>query len=185
MPKTPAEMIEAVTRNLQKNTGKTADEWRALMAKKGPKSDEKAQYAWLKEQGLGHVAAKILSGGLKPYENPAKLVDAQYAGAKKPLRPIYEAVLEAAHKLGKDVLERPCKTYVPLHRAKTFAVVKPERTRVDIGFCLAPSIQPTGRLTLAKHLGSDRVTHKIELTSPKDVNAEVTRWLKAAYNSAV
>ena len=73
MPKTPAEMIEAVTRNLQKNTGKTVDEWTALLRKKGPKSDEKAQYAWLRDEGLGHVAAKILSGGLKPYEEPAKL----------------------------------------------------------------------------------------------------------------
>ena len=42
MPKTPAEMIEAVTRNLPKNTGKTADEWKALLKAKGPK-----------ERGLG------------------------------------------------------------------------------------------------------------------------------------
>src|SRR4051812_21144160 len=172
MPKTPAEMIEAVTRNLPKNTGKTADEWKALLAKKGPKGgDGKAQYAWLRAEGLGHVAAKILSGGLAPYQDPDKLVDAQYGGAKKELRPIYEAVLKAAKKLGKDVVARPCKTYVPLHRNKTFAVVKVERARVDVGFCLGRSVKPAGRLAVAKHLGSDRVTHKIELASTKDVDA--------------
>ena len=184
MAKTPAEMIEAVTRNLQKNTGKTEAEWRALLAKKGPRSDGKAQYAWLRAQGLGHVAAKILSGGLAPYAEPDKLVDAQYAGTKQPLRPIYDAVVAAAKKLGKDVSVKPCKTYVPLHRGKTFAVIKPERTRVDVGFCLSPAVKPAGRLTVAKHLGSDRVTHKLALTSPKDVDAELGRWLRAAYEQA-
>ena len=182
MPKTPAEMIEAVTRNLQKNTGKSADQWRALLAKKGPKRDEKAQYAWLRAAGLGHVAARILSGGLKPYDAPDELVDAQYAGAKRSLRPIYDAVVKAARKLGRDVTAKPCKTYVPLHRGKTFAVVKPERARVDVGLCLDKSVEPAGRLTRAKHLGSDRVTHKIELTSPAEVDATLTRWLKSAYD---
>lgn len=185
MPKTPAQMIEAVMRNLEKNSGKTVAQWTALLGKEGPRAgDEKAQYAWLRAQGLGHVAAKIVSGGMKPYDAPQKLVDAQYAGDKKALRPIYEAVLKAARRLGKDVVERPCKTYVPLHRGKTFAVVKAERARVDVGLCLDKKVKAAGRLGVAKHLGSDRVTHKIELTSPKDVDAEVARWLKAAYDEA-
>lgn len=184
MPKTPAEMIEAVTRNLLKNSGKTVEQWRALLKKQGPKGDEKAAHAWLRGQGLGHVAAKIVSGGLKPYRAPEQLVDAQYAGDRAALRPIYEAVIEAARKLGADVVERPCKTYVPLHRAKTFALVKPERARVDVGFCLGTAVAPTRRLTPAAHLGSDRVTHKIALTSVGQVDAEVARWLKAAYDRA-
>ena len=184
MPKTPAEMIAAVTRNLEKNTGKDEAAWRALLKKQGPKGDEKAQYAWLREQGLGHVAAKILSGGLAPYAAPDKLVDAQYAGDKAALRPIYDAVLAAARKLGKDVAARPCKTYVPLHRNKTFAVVKAERGRVDLGLCLGAAVQPAGRLERARHLGSDRVTHKITLAAPREVDAEVRRWLAAAYAEA-
>lgn len=185
MPLTPAQMIEAVTRNLKKNSGKSAAEWTARLKKSGPhRGDEKAKYAWLREQGLGHVAAKVLSGGLKPYEDPDQLVAAQYAGAKKELRPIYEAVLKAAKRLGKDVVARPCKTYVPLHRSKTFAVVKAERARVDVGLCLGKTVKPSGRLETAKRLGSDRVTHKIALTSARDVDAEVGRWLKTAYDQA-
>src|SRR5689334_12083936 len=118
MPLTPAQMIEAVTRNMKKNTGKSADEWQALLKKSGPKAgDEKVKYTWFREQGAPHVAARVLSGALEKYDEPDKLVDAQYAGAKQELRPIYEAVVKAAKKLGKDVVERPCKTYVPLHRS--------------------------------------------------------------------
>jgi hypothetical protein len=183
MPKTPAEMILAVLRNLEKNTGKDEAAWRALLKKEGPQG-EKAQYEFLRKKGLGHVAAKVLSGGMQPYDAPDKLVDAQYAGDKARFRPIYEAVLEAARQLGGDVDAKPCKTYVPLHRSKTFAVVKPEKTRVDVGLCLGTTVKPEGRLAVAKHLGSDRVTHKIAVTSPHEVDGEVMRWLKRAYESA-
>jgi hypothetical protein len=183
MPKTPAEMILAVIRNLEKNTGRDEAAWRAVLQKEGPR-DEKAQYDFLRKKGLGHVAAKVLSGGMKPYDAPDQLVDAQYAGDKARLRPIYEAVLAVARELGSDVDAKPCKTYVPLHRSKTFAVVKPERTRVDVGLCLGAGVKPEGRLSVAKHLGSDRVTHKIQLGSPGEVDGELIRWLRRAYESA-
>jgi uncharacterized protein DUF5655/uncharacterized protein DUF4287 len=180
MAMTPAQMVEAVTRNLAKNTGKTAAEWAALLKKDGP-GDAKAQYKWLREKHhLGHVAAKILSGQLKAYEDTDALVDKQYSGKAAPLRPLYEAVLKAAKKLGKDVEARPCKTYVPLHRKNTFAVLKPGPGRVDVGLVLGKTA-PAGRLEKAKHLGSDRITHKIEVRSKKDIDAELLRWLRKAY----
>jgi hypothetical protein len=178
-------MIEAVLRNLEKNTGKTQAEWEALLAGSGVVGD-RAQYEWLRQKhGLGHVAAKVLSGQLKPYDAPDALVDAQYSGERKKLRPIYDAVLKAARKLGGDVKSLPCKTYVPLHRTKTFALIKPTTaTRVELGLVLPRRIKAAGRLAPAKNLGSDRITHKIQLSSPKDVDAEVLSWLKQAYERA-
>ena len=181
MAMTPAQMVEAVTRNMEKNTGKTAAEWTKILKKSGPK-DPEAQYKWLREKHrLGHVAAKVLSGQLKAYEDPDALVDAQYSGKAKALRPLYEAVLAAAKKLGKDVSWQPCKTYVPIHRKNTFAVVKPGAGRVDVGLVL-PGVKENDRLKKAKNLGSDRITHKIELRTRKDLDAEFRRWLKAAYD---
>jgi hypothetical protein len=179
-------------------------QWSALLKKDGP-AEPKAQYQWLREKHhLGHVAAKILSGQLKAYDNTDALVDKQYSGKAAALRPLYEAVLAAAKKLGKDVTPQPCKTYVPLHHqvrasasaqprrsisprsarlaaSSTFAVIKPGPGRVDVGLVLGKTA-PAGRLQKAKHLGSDRVTHKIEVRSKKDVDAELRRWLKKAYS---
>jgi hypothetical protein len=181
MAKSPAEMIEAVLRNLPKNTGKSAEQWTALLRKSGAKAP-KEQYSWLREvHGVGHVAARVLSGGLQGYDAPEALVDAQYAGERASLRPVYEAVLRAAKRLGPGVAAKPCKTYVPLHNTKTFAVIKAERSRVNLGLCLSDKTKPAGRLLPAAHLGSDRVTHKLELRSAKDVDAEVVRWLRVAY----
>jgi hypothetical protein len=179
MAMTPAQMIEAVTRNLEKNSGKTAPQWKALLKKSGTK-EPKAQYEWLRKQGLGHVAAKVLSGQLAVYAAPDKLVDAQYSGKNKPLRPLYDALVKTVKKLGKDVSLQPCKTYVPVHRKNTFAILKAAPGRVEVGLVL-PGVEESGRLQKVKKLGSDRITHKIEVRSKNDVSAELVRWLKLAY----
>ncbi|HYO55390.1 DUF5655 domain-containing protein [Archangium sp.] len=186
MPKTPREMREAIIRNLPKNTGKSLEEWVALLKKQGPKDPKEARN-WLKEEhGLGHgqagMIAAELTGGPSFTKSPESLVDAQYAGPKAELRPIYEKLLEAAKKLGKDVRVEPCTGYVPLIRENQFAVIRAStKTRVDLGLALGET-EPEGKLEAGKVQGtSERITHRIALQSPKDVDAEVVRWLKRAY----
>jgi len=186
MPKTPREMREAIIRNLPKNTGKTLEQWLAVLKKEGPK-DPKLARAWLKEKhGLGHgqagMIAAELTGGPSFTKSPEDLVEAQYAGPKAELRPIYEKLLQAARKLGKDVRVEPCTGYVPLIRKNQFAVIRAStKTRVDLGLALGDA-EPEGRLATGKVQGtSERITHRIALESPKDVDAEVLRWLKRAY----
>lgn len=186
MPKTPREMREAIIRNLPKNTGKTFEEWLELVKKGGPK-DPKEVRGWLKEKhGLGHGQAGLiaaeLTGGPSFARSPESLVDAQYAGPREKLRPIYERLLEAGRDLGKDVRVEPCSGYVPLIRKTQFAVIRAStRDRVDLGLALG-DVEPKGRLEVGKVQGAPaRITHRIALESPEDVNAEVLRWLKKAY----
>jgi len=53
--------------------------------------------------------------------------------------------------------------------------------RVDLGLVL-PGVKARGRLEATITVGGGRVTHRISLRSPKDVDAEVRRCLKAAYD---
>ena len=46
MPKSPKEMYEAIVRNLESKTGKSLDQWKELIKKKGPK-DRKEKIQWL------------------------------------------------------------------------------------------------------------------------------------------
>lgn len=87
--------------------------------------------------------------------------------------------------MGKDVRVCPCKTIVPFYREHVFAQIKPStNSRVDLGLALA---KHKGRLPkriidtggLAK---KDRITHRIEITSVEDIDDEVQRWLRAAYD---
>ena len=185
MPKTPAEMYEAVIRNLPKNTGRTLDEWVALTKKSAPKTTA-ARIAWLRDaHAVPNLASKLIVRALEgtPDEyavGPDALLDAQYAGKKAALRPICDAVLAEARKL--DARLSPCRTYVSIIRTRQFAAIKPTtQTRVDLRLALGDT-EPTGRLELAKSLGmSDRITHVIALRLTKDVDAEVRKWLKNAH----
>jgi hypothetical protein len=54
------------------------------------------------------------------------------------------------------------------------------RSRVDLGLRLE-GVTPAGRLQEARNLGGGGATVRIALTSPDDVDEEVTGWLRRAY----
>ncbi|MEM7249733.1 MAG: DUF5655 domain-containing protein, partial [Acidobacteriota bacterium] len=111
------------------------------------------------------------------------LVAALYSGKKEGLRPIHDAVMKVVSGLGKDVEVAPRKTYVSLRRSKQFAIVQPStQTRVDLGLKL-PGTEPTERLEDSAKF-NEMVTHRVRLTTAKDVNAELERWIKKAYEQA-
>lgn len=176
-------------------TGRSIDEWIALVRKEGPKT-EAGRRDWLKSKHkLGTNSAWWIAeraegkGGDEDSDEKylraaAKYVEEQYAGKKEALRPIYENILELARELGSDVKACPCKTIVPLYRKHVFAQIKPTtRTRVDLGLALThfkgklpKRILDTGGL--AKR---DRITHRIELKTTAEIDDEVEKWLKTAY----
>jgi hypothetical protein len=44
-----------------------------------------------------------------------------------------------------------------------------------------PDLPFTARLQVANRLGSERITHRVDLTRAEEVDAEVESWLRAAY----
>jgi hypothetical protein len=113
------------------------------------------------------------------------LVEGQYAD-RQDLRPILDAVLALLPSIGEIEIQAR-KTYVALLSPKrTFAAVQPTTMRrVDLGLRLPIDQQTEGRLELAPNFGQSSVTHKIGLTSPADVDADVESWLHKAYAANV
>lgn len=174
----------AIVANMEKKTGRPLEAWIDAVKASGRKT-VKERMDWLKvEHQLGRDTAMVIAestDGVEPYD-PEALVAAMFAGPKGALLPLYERVLDMGLALGEDVMAAPCSTYVPLMRKRQFVVMKPTtRTRLDVGFAL-PGMAPEGRLVEAKGLGSDRITHRIGLESLDAVDAEVQRWLEAAYD---
>ena len=109
-------------------------------------------------------------------------VEKMYAGAKEPLRPIFEELLALGRSLGNDVRVCPCKTIVPLYRRHVFAQIKPTtRTRIDLGLALKDTKVPKRLIDTGGLAKKDRITHRIEIKSLKDIDAEVKKWIKFAY----
>ncbi|MBI1751358.1 MAG: hypothetical protein HY014_07695 [Acidobacteria bacterium] len=185
--------VQAVLANFKAKTGRTAEEWVALVQAAAP-PDAKA---WLKGQGLGTNQAMFVAqrAGLREGhafdDSPEgylaaapRYVDAQYGGKKAALRPLFEATAALARSLGPDVKVCPCETIVPFYRNHVFAEVKPFASRLDLGLALgdpATVKDPSGRL---KDTGGfkkkDRITHKLELTTEADLEA-ARAWLTRAY----
>jgi len=182
--------------DLKEKTGRSLEEWIAVAKKEGPK-DDKTRREWLKSKHkLGTNSAWWISERVdgkgaeedtpEAYlEAAVRYVEEQYAGPKEKLRPIYDELLTLGKSLGNDVKASPCKTIVPLYREHVFAQIKPTtNSRIDLGLALTQykgklpkRIIDTGGLEK-----KDRITHRIEITASEQIDAEVRKWLKTAYD---
>jgi hypothetical protein len=95
----------------------------------------------------------------------------------------YHALLKLGLSIGKEAKACPCQTIVPLYRNHVFAQIKPTtQTRIDLGFALGNMKTPKRLIDTGGYAKKDRITHRIEITSLKDIDDEVQRWLKVAYD---
>ena len=187
------EMVRKAIQDLPAKTGRSLDEWVKLIKKSGPKT-EKERRDWLKsEHGLGTNYARWLAersegkgedGDPVAYLRAAEgYVEKMFAGPKESLRPIYDSLLKLGLSVGKDAKACPCQTIVPLYRNHVFAQIKPTtQTRIDMGLALK-DMKATGRLIdTGGFAKKDRITHRIPISSVKDLDNEVKHWLKVAYD---
>ncbi|MBL8990025.1 MAG: DUF4287 domain-containing protein [Phycisphaerae bacterium] len=192
-------MVQKWIADLPAKTGRDLNEWMAFIRTEGPRT-EKACRAWLKEEhGIGTNTAwwlteRAFGNAMGMAEDTPEgylrlapgYVAEQYSGARAELRPLYDRLLKLALSLGKDVRACPCKTIVPLYRRHVFAQLKPAtNTRLDLGLCLAPLSEskiPKGRIVATGgREKKDRITHRIGIGAPDDIDDFVARWLRTAY----
>lgn len=182
-------MEDAAIKNLRARTGRTIEEWAALITRTGPAA-LKDRRTWLESaHGLGRGTAwwlaSAVSGegwGMAASYDPEAHVEALFAGPKVALRPLYDKLLKVGFAMGKDVKACPCKTFVPLYREHAIAQIKPStRTRIDLGLALADTPFTTRLLDTGGRAKKDRITHRVAIEKIEDIDAEVTRWMKKAY----
>jgi len=185
-------MFQNVMVGMKEKTGRTLEEWISFENKEGP-ATEKERREWLKvKHGLGtnyawwiaeRSVGKGDDGNPETYLKRAEqYVEEMYSGAKQGLRPIYDELLALGRSLGQDVKVCPCQTMVPLYRKHVFAQIKPTtRTRIDLGLALKDTKAPKRLINTGGLAKKDRITYRIEITSLKDIDAEVKKWLKTAY----
>ena len=181
--------LATMVANLKEKTGKSLEQWVALVRKQQlGKHGEIVK--WLKaEQALTHGYASLVArsalaaaSGAGPASG-AELIDAQYAGAKAGLRPIYERLAAQLAKFGADVELAPKKGYVSVRRSKQFALLQPSTAeRLDVGISLK-GVACTPRLEAAGSFNA-MVTHRVRVPRIEQLDAELLGWLKQAYERA-
>jgi hypothetical protein len=184
MTERSAKWMETVLANCETNTGRTLAQWLVLANKTGVK-DAKQARAWAKEQGLSAVYQTAVIETLFPSKGgDDAMLDSQYSERKAALRPIYDAIVKAAHAFGEDVEVMPRRSQVTLSRATSFAVIRAAtRDRVDVALKLHGD-KPTSRLVLdAKAMKSDP-SHVVGVRAVGEVDRELVGWLRRAYDRA-
>ena len=185
MPLTPHQMMEAIRRDLPNKTGRSAEEWAMIVRQKGSLT-KKESIHWLKTvHGLGHGQAQLIAAlALRTKaDSPSQidLVAGQYAGPRQRLLPVYRRLVQEVQSLGDGANIDPRVTYVSLIRQRQFGIIQSKKEQVLLGLAL-PGQPFEGKWVVARHLGSDRITHQIALTSPAEVDEEISRWLFLAYD---
>jgi hypothetical protein len=181
-------------RKLVERTGRSLLEWVTLTERDGPPT-ERERRIWLKEvhghgtNVAGWIAERAAGKGAELDSPEAYLevapvwVEGMYAGGKAGLRPIHDELIRLGRSLGPDVKVCPCETIVPFYREHVFAQIKPStRTRLDLGLALGSLKRPPARLVdTGGFARKDRITYRIALSSVGEIDDEVRRWLRTAY----
>ncbi len=176
-------MKEMSARLLRERTGQDVEAWNRRI-KKERFEDEKSLRRWLTKQEVTGYAQSLLVMERFGYPDfflatADELILGQYADRPQ-LRPIFDAIIDAAAGLG-GVVVQARKTYVSLLTPRrTFARVQPTtKGRVDLGLRLEKQ-KSTGRLQPSKI--HETMRFQISLTSPEEVDSEVLDWLQRAYD---
>ncbi len=171
-------------RVLERQTGESVQAWNSRMAKQKTLRDEKSLRQWLTAQGVTGYAQSLLVMEKFGYPDflvarADELIDTQYAD-RPHLRPVYDAVIEAAAAMGELAIQAR-KTYVSLvSPRRTFARIQaPTRQRIDLGLRIDGQA-PAGRLL--RSTIHETMPVRLALSTPEDFDAEARGWLQTAYD---
>jgi len=176
--------LQTMIDNMPEKTGKSLEQWKALLAKKSFSKHSESVNFLKKEHGVTHgFANTIVLLSKEENADSEDLVSNQYKGKEK-LLPIYKELISVVKAFGKDVKIEPKKGSVSIIRKKQFALIKPaSKTRIDLGLKLKDKAI-TKRLENSGPFGT-MCTHRVQISEVKDINKELKDWLKEAYTKSV
>ncbi len=175
---------QAIARRLLDQTGHDLLWWNARVLAEGP-ADEAGLRVWLADQGVTGYPANLLARERFGYPDwftasAQELIDGQYAD-RATLRPIFEALVEAASGVG-EVVVQARKTYVSLLTPRrTFARIQATtRTRVDLALRIDSALI-AGRLQPSKI--HEHTPVQLSFTRAEEVDEEAVAWLARAWQA--
>jgi len=175
--------LQTMIANMPEKTGKSLEEWKTILKKKNFAKHGEAMKFLKGEHRVTHgFANTIIILSKEEKVDDEDLVTNQFKG-KEDLIPIYEKLIALVQPFGDDVTITPKKTTVSIIRKRQFALIKPAtKTRIDLGLKLKDKPETT-RLGNSGPFGT-MCTHRVQLTHVDEVDAELTEWLKEAYEKA-
>ena len=167
---------------LHEKTGRTIEDWQATVNGLGLAKHGEILKALKQDHGLSHGYANMLALLATGYGTKAEdeLLTGLFAGGRASLRPIYDRVESIVTGFGEDVEVLPKKTMVGFKRKRQFVCFMPASTsKVDLGITMKEDAPEDPRITATP---GGMASHVVPLTSPDQIDDDVVRWLRIAYD---
>ena len=177
--------FQAYIDTIKQKTGLGPADFKKLAAEKGL-LDAKAAVIkdWLKDEfdlGPGHAMA-LFATFTGQLQAPDARIDKQFSGTKAHWRETWEQLLATLGTHG-EVGLAATDSYISLLKGTgKFAIFATTADRIDIGIKLK-SADATSRFEAAGSWNS-MVTHRVRITDPSQIDAELLDWLERAYAAA-
>ena len=177
--------------NIKAKTGKTADDFKNLAAKKGllkPTIKAGEIVEWLKKDfdlGHGHAMAiyAVLKSANKPKLSSEDAIEKHFNGNKAVWRKTFDGFINKLKEFGNEIKVEPTSSYLSILNAdKKFAVVQITNERMDIGIKLKGT-EPTERFESSGSWNT-MMTHRVRINSQKQIDKELIKWLRNAYEQS-
>jgi hypothetical protein len=181
----PAAALATQVSHIEARTGKTMQQLSAMIAGSGLAKHAQIRSWLMAELSLGYGDANTVAHLAKQAAAPAPAaddpLDAIYAGPKAALRALHEQIVKVVDGFG-PYETAPKKSTVSLRRKRQFALLGPAtKTQLEVGFNHR-DLPPHPRLKVVAPGGM--CSHTLRLSAPDEVDADLARWLRAAYDAA-
>ena len=183
---------ETQLRNIELKTGRTLEELRHVISDSGLEKHGQIRTMLMEKFGLGYGDANALvffalesdgqSSATSQGMSVDELVAEIYSGQKSVLRPIHDKVMDEVNRLGEFEIA-PKKGYLSLRKKRQFLMIGPgSRGRLEIGLNIK-GVEGDERFTA--QLAGGMCQFKVFLTDLNDVDDDLIRWIKLAYDQAL
>lgn len=106
-------------------------------------------------------------------------VDDHFVNKDPAVRKLYDKLLAQLNKLG-PIVQEPKKTSIHLVRTSALAGVQVRKDALLLNIKTDYPIE-SPRIQKSEKISASRFHHLVRLTSPADLDKELTKWLKDAY----
>ncbi len=189
MAKTSGEFEQEFMQTAKEKTGKTLEQWLALV-KKTAYTKQMEILNWLKAaHGLNHMQAQFVAGiylnnGKPVYQDENNLLENQFIKCEE-MRPLFEDISKKILTEFPGTQLIPKKTYLSFTATREFAAVNVKPKEIRLGLDLG-TVSFTGTLQKSKLSGPmPRISHMIVLTSIQQLNKQVLDYLKQSYERQI
>lgn len=177
------DMELAIIRSLPKKTGKTLEQWIAVLERSGPQGRSERIEWLISTHGIGHFQARTIAyqAEKRSSESDERKAEALFSRASPDALAVYGVILMFLRTLGNDIRATSTGEHMIFSCTRTFLAITPVKNGLSMGLSLSGESDNARFAPPTDFSQLPEITHQILLSSPQDVDNVVKTHIASAY----